>query len=77
MYYQPKPICSQRLTLSSLKNGNSLIKKLGRGLLITLLVLTTAELFALLENPKTTSNVQQVTTNQTAVFVDLSDSYLK
>jgi phosphotransferase system glucose/maltose/N-acetylglucosamine-specific IIC component len=74
MYYQPKPIRSQRLHLTPDNQLDRWLKKLGRVFMMLILVLATAQLFALLEKPAGPHN-QQAQTPVTSPA--LADSYLQ
>lgn len=74
MYYQPKPIRSNRLILGIQSPAQLLLKKIGRWLGIIILILATAELFALLEQVGGTKPLVQTPESNQA---QLADSYLQ
>lgn len=74
MYYQPKPIRSQRLHLVSASWLDRWLKKLGQILIMLILVLATAQLFALLEKPAGPHNNQQAQTPAASPISTLADS---
>lgn len=76
MYYQPKPIRSERLHLAPDSQFDRWLKKLGQLLMMLILVLATAKLFALLEKPAEPHN-QQAQMPVSSPIPALADGYIQ
>lgn len=74
MYYQPKPIRSERLHLTPDSQFDHWLKKLGQILIMLILVFATAQLFALLEKPAAPHSQQ---TQAPVSSPALADGYLQ
>lgn len=76
MYYQPKPICSQRSVIAAASSAQAYLRKIGRIIITLILVLATAELFALMDRPAAQHSILQTNLNS-APAAQMADSYLQ